>query len=75
MGGLVRLRAAVALLGDPDVRLRVRAAHSVRGWTPTSDVPRGSAEVGELLGRAQHLLGGAGLRRAMWEAGIKPEPC
>lgn len=51
-GGLVRLRAAVALLDDPDVQLRDRAAQSVRGWSATADVPRGSAEVSELLGRA-----------------------
>ena len=31
-GGLARLRAAVALLDDPDDRLRHRAAQSVRGW-------------------------------------------
>lgn len=70
-GGLVRLRAAVALLDDPDVRLRHRAEQSVRGWSPTADMPRGSAEVGELLGRAQRLLGeSSALRMAMWEAGI-----
>ncbi|NEA62126.1 hypothetical protein [Streptomyces sp. SID12488] len=70
-GGVVRLRAAVALLDDPDVRLRARAAHSVRGWTPTPGVPQGSAEVGELLGRAQRLLGESALRMPMWEAGFR----
>ncbi|WP_327694383.1 hypothetical protein [Streptomyces sp. NBC_00459] len=69
-GGTARLRAAVALLDDPDVRLRGRAAHSVRSWTPAPDAPRGSAEVGELLGRAQHLLGESALRTLMWEAGV-----
>jgi hypothetical protein len=69
-GGAPRLRAAVALLDDPDVRLRVRAAQSVRSWAPGPDVPRGSVEVGELLGRARHVLGESALRMLMWEAGI-----
>ncbi|WP_105976006.1 hypothetical protein [Streptomyces geranii] len=54
-GGLVRLRAAVSLLDDPDVRLREWAAASVRGWQSTGDVPRGSAEVVELLARGRLL--------------------
>ncbi|WP_369037842.1 hypothetical protein [Streptomyces adonidis] len=54
-GGLVRLRAAVSLLDDPDVRLREWAAASVRGWQATTDVPRGSAEVVELLARGRQL--------------------
>ena len=69
-GGAPRLRAAVALLDDPDVRLRVRAAQSVRSWAPAPDVPQGSVEVGELLGRARHVLGESALRMLMWEAGI-----
>ncbi|NEC86574.1 hypothetical protein [Streptomyces sp. SID12501] len=70
-GGLVRLRAAVTLLDDPDVRLRARAAQSVRSWSPTPDMPHGSAEVGELLDRAQRLLGESALRMPMWEAGFR----
>ncbi|MFI1352322.1 hypothetical protein ACH4TV_01835 [Streptomyces sp. NPDC020898] len=54
-GGLVRLRAAVAVLDDPDVRLRHQAEESVRGWQATAEVPRGSAEVVELLARGRHL--------------------
>ncbi|WP_371659370.1 hypothetical protein [Streptomyces sp. NBC_00280] len=69
-GGTARLRAAGALLDDPDVRLRVRAAHSVRSWTPAPGAPRESAEVGGRLGRAQHLLGESALRMPMWAAGI-----
>ena len=70
-GGLVGLRAAVALLDDPDVRLRHRAVQSVRGWSPTAEVPQGSAEVSELLERGRHVLSEYQLRRLKWEAGVK----
>ncbi|MER5296148.1 hypothetical protein ABT382_29415 [Streptomyces pharetrae] len=46
-GGVVRLRAAVGLLDDPDDKLRQWAGQTVQ---------RGDAEVGELLGRAGHLF-------------------
>ncbi|KOU59947.1 hypothetical protein ADK57_31525 [Streptomyces sp. MMG1533] len=69
-GGLVRLRAAVALLDDPDVRLRHWAGQSVQGWHPTADVPSGSAEVGALLDRGRHLFSEYVLSRRKLEAGI-----
>ncbi|WP_455712143.1 hypothetical protein [Streptomyces canus] len=69
-GGLVRLRAAVALVGDPDDRLRQWARQSVLRWRPTAEVPSGSAEVGELLERAG-LFDAYGLKRLKWEAGLK----
>jgi hypothetical protein len=69
-GGLVRLRAAVALLEDPDDRLRSWAGQSVRGWRPTHEVPRGAAEVGELLERSRRLFSEHVLKRRAWEAGL-----
>lgn len=69
-GGLVRLRASVALLEDPDERLRSWAAQSVQGWHPAADVPRGAAEVGELLQQVQHLFSDYVYRRLLWEAGL-----
>ncbi|WP_406492318.1 hypothetical protein OHB06_15510 [Streptomyces sp. NBC_01604] len=69
-GGLVRLRAAVALLDDPDVRLRHWAGQSVQGWHATADVPPGSVEVGELLDRGRHLFSAYVLKRRKWEAGV-----
>ncbi|MET8079370.1 hypothetical protein [Streptomyces sp. NPDC005303] len=69
--GLVRLRAAVALVDDPDDKLRHWARQSVQRWHPTGDVPPGVAEVGELLGRARHLFSGHVLKRRLWEAGLK----
>ncbi|WP_405524947.1 hypothetical protein [Streptomyces canus] len=69
-GGLVRLRAAVALVDDPDDRLRQWARQSVRRWHPTAEVPQGSAEVGELLDRAG-LFDAYTLHRLKWEAGLK----
>ncbi|MEU9169260.1 hypothetical protein AB0D34_15880 [Streptomyces sp. NPDC048420] len=69
-GGLVRLRAAVALVDDPDDRLRHWARQSVLRWQPTAEVPRGSAEVGELLERAR-LFDEYGLKRRKWEAGLE----
>ncbi|MDQ0760154.1 hypothetical protein [Streptomyces canus] len=70
-GGLVRLRAAVALVDDPDDKLRHWARQSVQRWHPTADVPRGAVEVGELLGRARHLFSDHVLKRRLWEAGLK----
>jgi hypothetical protein len=70
-GGLVGLRAAVALVDDPDDKLRHWARQSVQRWRPTADVPRGSAEVGELLGRTRHLFSDHVLKRRMWEAGLR----
>ncbi|MFK0279312.1 HEAT repeat domain-containing protein [Streptomyces sp. NPDC090499] len=68
-GGLVRLRAAVALLDDPDVKLRGWAERSVRQWYPTPDVPLGSEEVAALLDRGRHLFGERVLTRRKREAG------
>lgn len=70
-GGLVRLRAAVALVDDPDDRLRDWARHSVRQWRPTADVPRGAPEVGELLERGRQVFDEYDWKRRMWEAGLK----
>ena len=69
--GVVRLRAAVALVDDPDERLRHWARQSVQRWRPTADVPRGSAEVGELLDRARALFSEYVLIRRKWEVGLK----
>ncbi|MGW2747640.1 hypothetical protein [Streptomyces sp. NPDC001450] len=52
-GDLVRLRAAVALLGDADERLRTRAELTVRRVRPWG----ADAEVAELLARARAQLG------------------
>ncbi|WP_191971409.1 HEAT repeat domain-containing protein [Streptomyces luteolifulvus] len=69
-GGVVRLRTAVALLDDPDLKLRTWATQSVQGWHATADVPRGAAEVGELLDRARHLFSEYALKRRKWGAGL-----
>ncbi|WP_030325490.1 hypothetical protein [Streptomyces sp. NRRL B-3229] len=69
--GVVRLRAAVALIDDPDERLRHWARQAVQRWRPTADVPRGSAEVGELLDRAGPLFSEYVLIRRKWEVGLK----
>ncbi|MGV9932802.1 hypothetical protein ACWDY4_19775 [Streptomyces olivaceoviridis] len=56
-GEVVRLRAAVALLGGPDERLRTRAAAVVRralGWGAGS---RSEPEAARLLARGRALLG------------------
>ncbi|MFD5340957.1 hypothetical protein [Streptomyces hawaiiensis] len=53
-GGIARLRAAVGLLGDPDVKPRARAARSARGWYPAA--VREDEEGSELLARARWLL-------------------
>ncbi|WP_237276790.1 hypothetical protein [Streptomyces caniscabiei] len=69
-GGIVALRAAVALLEDPDMKLRTWAAPSVQRWHPSPDGRRGDAEVGELLDRGRHLFSDYVLRRRKWEAGL-----
>ncbi|MEW1779572.1 hypothetical protein [Streptomyces sp. NPDC086777] len=69
-GGLVRLRAAVALLDDPDGKLRSWAERSVQQWHPTPDVPLGSAEVAALLDRARHLFSEWVLTRRKRAAGV-----
>ncbi|MGW1626137.1 hypothetical protein [Streptomyces sp. NPDC002172] len=69
-GGLVRLRAAVALLDDPDVKLRGWAERSVQQWHPTPDVPLGSEEVAALLDRGRHLFSEWVLTRRKREAGV-----
>ncbi|MEU1518144.1 hypothetical protein ABZ490_39390 [Streptomyces sp. NPDC005811] len=70
-GGVVRLRAAVTALDDPDDRIRQWARQSVQGWHATADVPReAAAEVGELLDRSRHLFSAYALTRRKWEAGV-----
>ncbi|MGV9313609.1 hypothetical protein ACWDR0_15675 [Streptomyces sp. NPDC003691] len=69
-GGVTALRAAVALLDDPDVGLRTRAVQSIQRWHPSPDERRGSAEVGELLNRSRHVLSDPALRRLIWETGV-----
>ncbi|MER6112591.1 hypothetical protein ACFYRD_39415 [Streptomyces hirsutus] len=69
-GGLMGLRAAVALLDDPDDKLRTWAGQSVQRWHPGADTPRGNPEVGELLDRARHLFSDYVLQRRKWEAGL-----
>ncbi|CAL9437690.1 hypothetical protein SUDANB176_02181 [Streptomyces sp. enrichment culture] len=70
-GGLVGLRAAVALLDDRDEKLRAWAGQSVQRWHPGPGTPRGEKEVGELLDRARHLFSDYVLRRRKWEAGLR----
>jgi hypothetical protein len=69
-GGVVRLRAAVALLDDPDDRLRHWAEQTVQRWHATE---RGDAEVGELLARVRDrgLVSDYVFKRRMWEAGLR----
>ncbi|WP_199896446.1 HEAT repeat domain-containing protein [Streptomyces niger] len=69
-GGVMALRAAVGLLADPDVKLRVRAEHAVRRWRPAADERRGDPEVGRLLDRGRHLFSDRALRQLAWEAGL-----
>ncbi|MFF9488501.1 HEAT repeat domain-containing protein [Streptomyces sp. NPDC014676] len=69
-GGIVGLRAAVALLDDPDDKLRAWAGQSVQRWHPGADTPRGDAEVGELLNRSRHLFSDHVLQRRKWEVGL-----
>ncbi|MFJ9820273.1 hypothetical protein ACIRU3_34395 [Streptomyces sp. NPDC101151] len=56
-GGVVRLRAAVALLGDGDERLRTRAGLTVRRELRWGVASRADAEVTELLAQARSRLG------------------
>ena len=67
-GGVVRLQAAVALLDDPDDKLRHWAEQTVQRWRATY---RGNPEVGELLDRAGHLFSDHVLKRRKWEAGLR----
>lgn len=69
-GGVVALRAGVALLDDRDDKLRIRAGQSVQRWHPGADTPRGDPEVGELLDRAGRLFSDYVLKRRKWEAGL-----
>jgi hypothetical protein len=69
-GGIVRLRAAVTVLDDPDERLRAWGAQVVQQWHPEVGMTPGDAEVGELLGRARHLFSEYVLTRRLWEAGL-----
>ncbi|MFD4562226.1 hypothetical protein ACFWP5_49355 [Streptomyces sp. NPDC058469] len=69
-GGIVRLRAAVAVLDDPDERLRAWGAQVVQRWHPEEGMTPGDAEVGELLRRARHLFSAYVLTRRLWEAGL-----
>ncbi|MFI6461847.1 hypothetical protein [Streptomyces sp. NPDC050528] len=69
-GGIVRLRAAVTVLDDPDERLRAWGAQVVQRWHPEAGMTPGDPEVGELLGRARHLFSEYVLTRLLWEAGL-----
>ncbi|MET7294893.1 hypothetical protein ABZS79_22645 [Streptomyces griseoloalbus] len=69
-GGIVGLRAAVALLADPDDKLRAWAGQSVQRWHPAPGAEPGDPEVGELLDRARHLFSEYVLKRRKWEAGL-----
>jgi HEAT repeat protein len=55
-GGLVRLRASVALLADADPKLRGTAEASVQQLTWMREVPPGDAEVDRLLRQCAHLF-------------------
>ncbi|MGW4348474.1 hypothetical protein ACWEL8_25830 [Streptomyces sp. NPDC004690] len=68
-GGLERLRAAVALLEDPDPRLRFRAEQSIRHWRPSADLPRGHPEAAQLLRISRHLFSPREYRGRQWEIG------
>ncbi|MGW1894418.1 hypothetical protein ACWCP6_29880 [Streptomyces sp. NPDC002004] len=69
-GGAVGLRAAVALLEDPDEELRTWAGRSVRRLRLSPDVRRGDPEVDELLARNRHLFDGHDLRLRQGETGV-----
>ncbi|MFE9811482.1 hypothetical protein [Streptomyces sp. NPDC005548] len=69
-GGIMALRAAVALLADPDAKLRFWAGQSVQHWKPTSHAGRGDAEVADLVDRSRHLFSDHVLRLRKWEAGV-----
>ncbi|CAL9331228.1 hypothetical protein [Streptomyces sp. enrichment culture] len=68
--GVVGLRAAVAALDDPDVKLRTWAGQYVQGWYPAPGEPLGDPEVGALLDRSRHLFSDYVLRRRKWRAGL-----
>jgi hypothetical protein len=69
-GGIVRLRAAVAVLDDPDEKVRAWGAQVVQRWHLEEGMTPGDPEVGELLGRARHLFSEYVLTRRLWEAGL-----
>ncbi len=69
-GGTAALRAAVALLDDPDAKLRAWAGQSVQRWHPGAGTRSGDPEVGALLDRARHLFSEHVLKRRKWEAGL-----
>lgn len=68
--GVVALRAAVAVLDDPDVKLRTWARQTVQGWYPAADEPLGDPEVGDLLDRGRHLFSDYVLRQRRRRAGL-----
>lgn len=72
-GGVAALRAAVALLDDPDERLRRRAGQLTQTWRPSDTEPFGDAEVGELLLRGRRLFSSYVLRRRLREAGLSDD--
>jgi hypothetical protein len=69
-GGVVALRAAVALLEDPDAKLRTWAGQTVQRWRPSVAERHCAKEVGELLDRCRHLFSDYVLLRRRWEAGV-----
>ncbi|MEV6502283.1 hypothetical protein [Streptomyces prunicolor] len=69
-GGIVRLRAAVTVLDDPDEKVRAWGARVVQRWHLEEGMTPGDPEVGELLGRARHLFSEYVLSRRLWEAGL-----
>jgi hypothetical protein len=56
-GGIGRLRAAVALLEDPDEPLRSWAEQAVRRWYPAGDAASGTPEAAGVWHRGRRLLG------------------
>jgi hypothetical protein len=69
-GGIVRLRAAVTVLDDPDEKVRAWGARVVQRWHLEEGMTPGDPEVGELLGRARNLFSEYVLSRRLWEAGL-----
>jgi hypothetical protein len=67
-GGLPALRAAVALLDDPDAMLRARALQCLCAWSPDSTV-KGDPEVAALLERSRDRLPRSRLRFLTWATG------
>ncbi|WP_199546142.1 hypothetical protein [Streptomyces sp. N35] len=70
-GGMPQLRAAVALLDDPNPKLRHWAGQSVQRWEPPIGLPRGDAEVAALYERCAHLFSPYVFKRRKWAAGIR----